>query len=84
MGMVRARTKAKAGPILMTVALVRLLKLASKMLLRMTSSKSSPSLQWVLTMTKMVLATLVTIARQTQELQRKMTIMMVGPTISMS
>ena len=82
MGMVRARTEAKAGPILMTVALVRLLKLASKMLLRMTSSKSS--LQWVLTMTKMVLATLVTIARQTQELQRKMTIMMDGPTISMS
>ena len=82
MGMVRARTEAKAGPILMTVALVRLLKLASKMLLRMTSSKSS--LQWVLTMTKMVLATLVTIARQTQKLQRKMTIMMDGPTISMS
>ena len=82
MGMVRARTEAKAGPILMTVALVRLLKLASKMLLRMTSSKSS--LQWVLTMTKMVLATLVTTARQTQELQRKMTIMMDGPTISMS
>ena len=80
----RARTVAKAGPTLMTAALPRLVKHASKTLLRMKSKRSSPSLQQALTM-MMALVTSGTTARQTKVPLRKLTMtMMAGPTISMS